>query len=152
MTGLSFSQFEEILSKIEIYQQEHPTSSQNLLSSPSQIPSLDLPNKLLLTLTWLRHSLTYRILGAMWKIGKSTVERYLKKIVPLLREILNNQIHWLTREERIREIENGNQEKSPTVLVIDGTDHPRFRNLLKEKKYHSVKRGHSFSQIYCCVQ
>ncbi|KAJ5068379.1 thap domain protein [Anaeramoeba ignava] len=117
----------------------------HLLDSPGkQGKKVNLNNRILLALIFLRYALPFEFLAALCKITKGTISKYFKKILPAIKEVLEDCINWPNNQELIKNELYWRKKQLPNVIgVIDGTDHPRPRVKAMESIFWSIKRGYS---------
>ena len=98
-TGVTVAEFKELLGKVTPVWVEH---EQKRLERPNRQramgggrkPALGLREQLLVTLVWLRLYLATEPLGFLFGIDKSTVSRYTRRMLPVLRQVGEATLGW----------------------------------------------------------
>ena len=83
---------------------------------------LDMSNRILLVIIWLRMYPEVAILSGMFMISPTTVQREVRMIVPLLWHYFKGQVQWPTHQQWI-DIANHWELFPGAVAIIDGTRH-----------------------------
>lgn len=123
--GVSVSQFDEILLRIEPQWKEHVISR---YKRPGRDYKLDLTDMLLLLLLYYRSYVTQIFVGFLFGIDDSRVCRIIQKLEPLLAgEMAFVKAKHLSQEE----VES---------LIIDATEQPIERPKRNQKSYYSGKK------------
>jgi hypothetical protein len=92
LTGLSVEEFDQLYREVK---QVYQDAEERRLARPNRLRKRgagrkfrrDLRNRLLLVLTWLRVYPSYRVLGLLFNLDKSTICRNLKMMVSLLQQV-----------------------------------------------------------------
>lgn len=98
-TGVSVSEFQALLAQMIPLWVEHEFRRLNRPNRQRAIgggckPTFGLRDQLLVTLVWLRLSLTTETLGFLFGIDKSTVSRYTRAVLPVLRQVGDSTLGW----------------------------------------------------------
>ena len=88
---------------------------------------LDMSNRILLVIIWLRMYPEVAILSGMFMISPTTVQREVRMIVPLLWHYFKEQVQWPTHQQWI-DIANHWELFPGAVAIIDATRDPKTRN------------------------
>ena len=123
--GVSVSQFQEILLKIEPQWQKQVI---NRYKRPGRDYKLELADMLLLLLLYYRSYITQMFVGFLFGIDDSRVCRIIQKLEPILAGELS-----LTKTKHL------SQEEVET-LIIDATEQPIERPSRNQKRYYSGKK------------
>ena len=123
--GVSVSQFDEILLKIEPQWQKQVI---NRYKRPGRDYKLELGDMLLLLLLYYRSYITQMFIGYLFGIDDSRVCRIIQKLEPILAgELALTKIKHLSQEE-------------VETLIIDATEQPIERPSKNQKRYYSGKK------------
>jgi hypothetical protein len=123
--GVSVSQFDEILLKIEPQWQKQVI---NRYKRPGRDYKLELGDMLLLLLLYYRSYITQMFVGFLFGIDDSRVCRIIQKLEPILAgELALTKIKHLSQEE-------------VETLIIDATEQPIERPSKNQKRYYSGKK------------
>lgn len=123
--GVSVSQFEEILLKIEPQWQKQVI---NRYKRPGRDYKLELADMLLLLLLYYRSYITQMFVGFLFGIDDSRVCRIIQKLEPIL-----------AKEMALTKTKHLSQEEVET-LIIDATELPIERPSRNQKRYYSGKK------------
>lgn len=123
--GVSVSQFEEILLKIEPQWQKQVI---NRYKRPGRDYKLELGDMLLLLLLYYRSYITQMFIGYLFGIDDSRVCRIIQRLEPILAgELALTKTKHLSQEE-------------VETLIIDATEQPIERPSRNQKRYYSGKK------------
>jgi hypothetical protein len=123
--GVSVSQFDEILLKIEPQWEKQVI---NLYKRPGRDYKLELADMLLMLMLYYRSYITQMFIGFLFGIDDSRVCRIIQKLEPILaKEMALTKTKHLSKEE----VES---------LIIDATEQPIERPQKNQKKYYSGKK------------
>jgi len=123
--GVSVSQFDEILLKIEPQWEKQVI---NLYKRPGRDYKLELADMLLMLMLYYRSYITQMFIGFLFGIDDSRVCRIIQKLEPILaKEMALTKTKHLSKEE----------VESP---IIDATEQPIERPQKNQKKYYSGKK------------
>lgn len=123
--GVSVSQFEGILLKVEPQWQKHVI---NRYKRPGRDYKLELADRLLLLLLYYRSYVTQLFVGYLFGIDDSRVCRIIQTLEPLL-----------AKEMALTKTKHLSQEEVET-LIIDATEQPIERPQQNQKRYYSGKK------------
>jgi len=104
LTGLSVEEFDQLYREVK---QVYEEAEGRRLTRPNRIRKRgagrkfrrDLRNRLLLVLTWLRVYPSYRVLGLLFNLDKSTICRNLKMMVSLLQQVTDTALPDLDTDD-----------------------------------------------------
>ena len=123
--GVSVSQFDEILLKIESKWEKQVI---HYYKRPGRNYKLELPDMLLMLMLYYRSYITQMFVGFLFGIDDSRVCRIIQKLEPILaKEMALTKTKHLSKEE----VES---------LIIDATEQPIERPQKNQKKYYSGKK------------
>ena len=123
--GVSVSQFDEILLKIEPQWEKQVI---NLYKRPGRDYKLELADMLLMLMLYYRSYITQMFISFLFGIDDSRVCRIIQKLEPILaKEMALTKTKHLSKEE----VES---------LIIDATEQPIERPQKNQKKYYSGKK------------
>ena len=123
--GVSVSQFDEILLKIEPQWEKQVI---NLYKRPGRDYKLELADMLLMLMLYYRSYITQMFIGFLFGIDDSRVCRIIQKLEPILaKEMALTKTKHLSKED----LES---------LIIDATEQPIERPQKNQKKYYSGKK------------
>ena len=107
---------------------------------------LDVRNRLLLVLIWLRMYPEASVLSAMFMVSATTVQREIRYVLPMLWAHFREQVQWPNVEEWLQ-MANGWEMFPGDVAVIDGTRHRIQRPQTEpQQQFYSGHCGyHNFS-------
>src|SRR5574341_824002 len=105
LTGLSVEEFDQLYCEVK---QVYPDAEERRLTRPNRLRKRgagrkfrrDLRNRLLLVLTWLRVYPSYRVLGLLFNLDKSTICRNLKMMVSLLQQVTDAAVPDVNADAR----------------------------------------------------
>ena len=103
----------------------------------------DTKNRLLMTIIWLRIYATYEVLGFLFDLNKSNVQRNMKPILDVLEKEMNKEIAWPDEEKRQKmRLSQFMKEFSDVVAIVDATEQStqRPKDNDRQKKYYSGKK------------
>jgi hypothetical protein len=153
LTGVSLAEFDELLSKvIPIWLQlEH-----NRLNRPDRQRTmggggaykLALPERLLMTLIWLRLYLNTEALGYFFGVDKSTASRNTRNLLPALRQLGDESLGWPEPPKRGqgKGIDQALREYPDLWALIDATEQPIQRSSddqTQQAHYSGKKKRHT---------
>jgi len=104
-TGVSVSEFETLLAQSTPLWVERESQRLNRPNRQRALgggckPTFGLRDQLLVTLVWLRLYLTTEVLGFLFGIDKSTVSRYTRAVLPVLRQVGDGTLGWPEAPQR----------------------------------------------------
>ena len=103
----------------------------------------DTKNRLLMTIIWLRIYATYEVLGFLFDLNKSNVQRNMKPILEVLEKEMGKEIAWPDKGKRQKmRMEEFVKEFSDVVAIVDATEQPvqRPKDNDGQKIYYSGKK------------
>ena len=157
-TGVTIVEFEELLGKVmpvwekrERERLERPNRQRAI--GGGRKPVLDLREQLLLTLVWLRLYMTTEALGYLFGIDKSTVSRYTRKMLAVLREVGESTLGWQEPPKRGKSIEKVMEEHPDLFAFVDATEQPvrRSKDYETQKKHYSGKKKRHTRKVQIIV-
>jgi len=102
-------------------------------------------NRLLMTIIWLRIYATYEVLGFLFALDKSNVQRNMKPILDVLEKEMKKEIAWPDKEKRQKmRMAQFMKEFSDVVAIVDATEHNRHnvRKIMRcRRNTIQAKRG-----------
>lgn len=157
-TGVTVVEFEELLEKVtpvwvkrEHERLERPNRQRAI--GGGRRPVLDLRGQLLLTLVWLRLYLTTDALGYLFGIDKSTVSRYTRRMLSVLREVGEGTLGWSEPPKRGKGIDQVREEHPDLFAFVDATEQPvrRSKDYETQKKHYSGKKKRHTRKVQVIV-
>lgn len=110
----------------------------------------DTKNRLLMTIIWLRIYATYEVLGFLFDLDKSNVQRNMKPILEVLEKEMKKEIVWPDKEKRQKmRMSQFMKEFSDVVAIVDATEQATQRpkdNDEQEKYYSGKKKRHTLKK------
>ena len=107
-------------------------------------------NRLLMTIIWLRIYATYEVLGFLFALDKSNVQRNMKPILDVLEKEMKKEIAWPDKEKRQKmRIAQFMKEFSDVVAIVDTTEQPTQRpkdNEVQKQYYSGKKKQHTLKK------
>jgi hypothetical protein len=107
-------------------------------------------NRLLMTIIWLRIYATYEVLGFLFALDKSNVQRNMKPILDVLEKEMKKEIAWPDKENRQKmRMAQFMKEFSDVVAIVDATEQPAQRpkdNEVQKKYYSGKKKQHTLKK------
>ena len=114
------------------------------------LTTLDVYNRLLLVLIWLRHYPRYRILSQIFGISVVTVCADIHHIIPILRFFLQREIQWYTGAE-MDEL-HGYYPEFPNVIgSVDCSIHRIEKPIIGQGNYYRGDKGCHFFNTFAVV-
>lgn len=144
LTGETVETFQDIVDRMRL-----PIIALNRCRNGTQrrprIQRLNISNRLLLVLIWLRRYPRLHTIGSMFKIDIASISRTVQELVPLLLENFSNEIEWPTENEW-RDWA-GHWKHFPTCVgIIDATIHEICRPSRRQALfYRGDKKKHFMS-------
>jgi len=138
-TGVSVAEFEELLEKVTpVWEKQE----RRCLTRPNRQraigggrkPKMGLRAQLLLTLVWLRLYLTTETLGYLFDVDKSTVSRYTRRMLAVLREVGEATLGWSEPPKRGKSIAQAREEHPDLFTFVDATEQPVRRSIQNAEK------------------
>jgi hypothetical protein len=151
MTGLTVQEFEELLADLRpryeaARQEESVARPRRRALGGGAKPRYALRERLLMTLVWLRLYLTCEAVGVLFAVDKSTVSRYTRPLLRLLRDQGRDTLGW-PEEARALLGTAGDGEADDTdeadgVAIIDATEQrvERARDDATQRAHYSGKK------------
>jgi hypothetical protein len=116
-------------------------------------PELPLLEQLLLTLVWLRLYLTTEALGFLFGVHKSTVSRYTRALLPLLRQVGEGTLGWPEPPARGQNLTQACQAHPDLFALVDATEQPvqRPQDHEAQKAHYSGKKKRHTRKIQVII-
>lgn len=152
LTGLSVEEFDQLYREVK---QVYQDAEDRRLARPNRIRKRgagrkfrrDVRNRLLLVLTWLRVYPSYRVLGLLFNLDKSTICRNLKVMLSLLQQVTDTALLDLNTDD-------GGEDDLEAILaafpqlkaIVDATEQRIRRPKDKEVQkahYSGKKKAHT---------
>jgi hypothetical protein len=116
-------------------------------------PELPIVEQLLLTLVWLRLYLTTEALGFLFGVHKSTVSRYTRALLPLLRQIGEGTLGWPEPPARGQNLAQACQAHPDLFAIVDATEQPvqRPQDPEAQKAHFSGKKKRHTRKIQVII-
>lgn len=153
LTGLSVEEFDQLYHEVK---QVYQDAEERRLARPSRRRKRgagrkfrrDLRNRLLLVLTWLRVYPSYRVLGLLFNLDKSTICRNLKVMLPILQQVTDTALPDLDSRDDVGEddIEAILAAFPQLRAIVDATEQRIRRPKDKEVQkahYSGKKKAHT---------
>lgn len=125
-TGLSHENFDALLQMLQAYLDAYFARWPNKAKGVK--PSIPLADRLLLTLYYLRHYPTFKMLGNNFGISES----YANKVFHKMLDAMVCSLHV----EGAKALMDGDMD----AIVVDATEQPTERPVRKQKQYYSGKK------------
>lgn len=151
LTGLSLDEFEvlyqQVGGQIESYHIHHleRRPRERGIGGGGQYRN-DARNRLLMALIWLRVYPTYDVLGFIFDLDKSNVQRNLKPVLAVLRAELGAEIEWPDKTRRKKKLGEFVAEFEEVVAIVDATEQPTQRpqdDTTQAQHYSGKKKRHT---------
>lgn len=112
MTGLSVEEFQELLTAVHPHYERliesHRQRAQRKRAPGGGVKSRhDLTERLLMTMVWLRLYLTCEAVGVLFAVDKSTVSRFTKPVLLILRDLGMETLGWPQEARSLAEAPQG---------------------------------------------
>lgn len=153
LTGLTIEEFDALYAKVEPVWVEAETRRLNRPDRQRAIGagakySLDLATQLVMLFFWLRLYLTMTATGYFFSVDKATVSRNINRLLPLLRQISDEEFQWPEPlgEGRRKGVEQAIRDYSDLFAIVDATEQPVQRSQDNEKQrahYSGKKKRHT---------
>lgn len=160
LTGVTILEFDELLEKVTPVwlQLEHERldrpDRQRAIGGGGKY-NLELRDRLLMTLVWLRLYLNTEALGYLFGVDKSTASRNTRNILPALRQVGDETLGWPEPPKRgqSKSIDQTLQEHPDLWALIDATEQPvqRARDYETQKAHYSGKKKRHTRKIQLIV-
>jgi len=152
MTGLTVHEFEEVLADLRpryeaVCQEERAARAHRRAPGGGAKRRYDLRGQLLMTLVWLRLYLTGDAVGVLFGVDKSTVSRYTRPLLRLLRDQGQDTLGW---PEEARALLDGaddtddadDADDADGVAIVDATEQrvERSQDHATQKAHYSGKK------------
>ncbi len=151
LLGINFEQLEQLIELAKILHQKQQEESE--IKSPRLISKgggrsaiLSVEEQVILTLMYLRHNLTFQVLGIMFKISESSAHKLFNYWQQLLREGLPASLLEQVKKSE-HNIEEFLENLTEYELIVDSEEQAIERPLdyQTQKKYYSGKKKyHTF--------
>ena len=151
LTGLSVEEFDQLYQEVkQVYQdaEERRLARSNRIRKRGAGRKFrrDLRNRLLLVLTWLRVYPSYRVLGLLFNLDKSTICRNLKMMVSLLQQVTDTALLDLNTDGGEDDLEAILAAFPQLKAIVDATEQRIRRPKDKEVQkahYSGKKKAHT---------
>lgn len=163
MTGLTSQEFEDLLADVRALdeaarQERSSTTPRQRAPGGGAKPRYALRERLLMTMVWVRLSLTCDAVGVLFAVDKSTVSRSTRPLLPLLRERGQETLGWPEEARALLEAPPADgapapppsdspadapeQEQEDSVAIIDATEQrvERSQDDATQKAHYSGKK------------
>lgn len=158
LTGVTVDEFQQLLAELEPL---WVAAAEKRLARPDRQramgggrrPELPLWEQLLLTLVWLRLYLTTDALGFLFGVHKSTVSRYTRSLLPLLRQVGEGTLGWPEPPARGQNLGQVCQAHPDLFALVDATEQPvqRPQDPQAQKAHYSGKKKRHTRKIQIVV-
>lgn len=148
LTGLTLAQFEQLYAEFEpVWQaaeeQRRQRPDRQRAMGGGRRPALSLRTQLVMVLMWLRLYLTTDALGVLFDLHKSTVSRWNRRLLQVLRQLNEHEFGWPDppRKGQGMDLAQALVEYPDLVAVLDATEQPVLRpqDKAQEQAYYSGK-------------
>jgi len=146
MTGLTVQEFEELLADLRpryeaARQKESAARPRRRARGGGAKPRYGLRERLLLTLVWLRLYLTCEAVGILFAVDKSTVSRYTRPLLRLLRDHGQDTLGWPEEARAVLDTAE-DADDADGVAIIDATEQrvERARDEATQRAHYSGKK------------
>jgi len=149
LTGVSRFEFDELLEKVSpiwlqlAYERLNRPDRQRAIGGGGEY-KLELPERLLMTLVWLRLYLNTEALGYFFGVDKSTASRNTRNLLAALRQVGDETLGWPEPPKRGqgKSIDQALQEHPDLWALIDATEQPvqRSSDYETQKAHYSGKK------------
>ncbi|MBY0461250.1 MAG: transposase [Gemmataceae bacterium] len=146
MTGLTVPAFEALVEDVtpayadaEFARLDHPDRERAIgAGHPFE---LDVPDRILLTVVWLRVYPTYAVLGYFFGVAESTARRLVEQVLPVLEQAGRDTMRMpeVTRT-RGRSLPKVLRETPALAVVIDSFEQPVQRPQRRQRRFYSGKK------------
>jgi len=149
MTGLTIDEFEDLLADLRprdeaALQERYVATPRRRAPGGGAKPRYALRERLLMTLVWLRLSLTGDAVGVLFSVDKRTVSRYTRPLLRLLRDQGRDTLGWPEEAQALLDTADGvdDADDGDGVAIIDATAQrvERARNHATQKAHYSGKK------------
>lgn len=151
LTGLNLGEFEALYQQvgdsINIYHSRRLKSRQREreIGGGGQYRN-NARNRLLMALIWLRVYPTYDVLGFIFDLDKSNIQRNLKPVLAVLRAELGTAITWPDKTRRKKKLGEFVAEFAEVVALVDATEQAIQRpqdDATQQQHYSGKKKRHT---------
>lgn len=159
-TGVSIDEFESLLAQstplwIEREYQRLNRPDRRRAIGGGRKPTFGLRDQLLVTLVWLRLYLSTETLGFLFGIDKSTVSRYTRAILPILRQVGDGTLGWpeAPRRGQGKDLAAARQAYPDLFAFVDATEQPirRPQDHEQQKQHYSGKKKRHTRKVQIIV-
>jgi hypothetical protein len=158
LTGVTVDEFQHLLAELvplwaEAEEKRLDRPDRQRAIGGGRRPELSLLEQLLLTLVWLRLYLTTEALGFLFGVHKSTVSRYTRTLLPLLRQVGEGTLGWPEPPRRGQNLDQACQAHPDLFALVDATEQPvqRPRDPEAQKAHYSGKKKRHTRKIQIIV-
>jgi hypothetical protein len=151
LLGISFQQLEQLIELAKVLQKEQQTVDE--IKNPRLVAKgggrsclLSVEEQIILTLMYLRHNLTFQILGIMFKISESTAHNLFNYWQKILKEGLPASLLEQVKKSD-EDLDSLLEELTEYELVVDSAEQVIERPLdyqEQKKNYSGKKKNHTF--------
>ena len=152
-TGVTVAEFEDLLERaqpvwVERERERLARPNRKRALGGGRNPEFDLRGQLLISLVWLRLYLTTAALGFLFGIDKSTVSRYTRAVLPVLRQVGQATLGWPEPPKRGQgqTLDQAWQEHPDLLAFVDATEQPVRRSSdpqTQRAHYSGKKKRHT---------
>ena len=150
-TGVTIAEFEDLLERAQpvwVERKRQARRNRKRALGGGRKPEYDLRGQLLISLVWLRLYLTTEALGFLFGIDKSTVSRYTRAVLPVLRQVGEATLGWPEPPQRGQgqSLEQAWQAQPDLFAFVDATEQPVRRSSdpqTQRAHYSGKKKRHT---------
>jgi len=159
-TGVSVEEFEDLESKaepkwLEEEEKRLSRSDRQRATGGGRIATLTFRNQLLMTLVWLKLYLILDAVGYLFGVDKSSVSRYVNRMLPVLRELGEDTLGWPAPPKRGhgRRLEEVWADEPDLYAYVDATEQRvnRSSNAKQQKEDYSGKKKYHTRKVQVVV-
>lgn len=159
-TGVSVEEFEDLETKaepiwVEAEEKRLSRSDRQRAVGGGRVAELTFRNQLLMTLVWLRLYLIQDGLGYLFGVDKSSVSRYVNRILPVLRVVGEDTLGWAEPPKRGhgRSLEQVWSEEPDLYAYVDATEQRinRSSDAKQQKEDYSGKKKYHTRKVQVVV-
>jgi IS5 family transposase len=153
LTGVTVTEFDRLYAKVQPIWLENEIKRLSRRKRKRAIGggrdyTLELKERLLMTLVWLKLYLTVSALGFFFGISDSTVSRNTRNILPVLRQLGDDTLGWpeLPKRGQGKSIDQALQEYPDLLAIVDATEQRVRRSSdarIQREHYSGKKKCHT---------
>jgi IS5 family transposase len=153
LTGVTVTEFDRLYAKVQPIWLENEIKRLSRRKRKRAIGggrdyTLELKERLLMTLVWLKLYLTVSALGFFFGISDSTVSRNTRNILPVLRQLGDDTLGWpeLPKRGQGKRIDQALQEYPDLLAIVDATEQRVRRSSdarIQREHYSGKKKCHT---------